>query len=87
MSRMAAGKKHRATQAPSLADVLPALLASALERQDDLVLTCEIDPGTGRKTLHVMTGNLISGCMLNKLKTLIETYPEDGSTIRSEEWA
>jgi hypothetical protein len=86
MCRMAAGKKHRAQRPISLADALPDLLASALEKQDDLVLTCEIDPDTGEKTLHVMTGKLISGCMLNKLKTLIEVYPEDGGTIRSEEW-
>jgi len=83
---MAAAKKHPGKRSIRLADAIPALLASALEKQDDLIVTCETNPDTGRKTLHVMTGKLISGCMLNKLKTLIETYPEDGGTIRSGRW-
>ena len=65
---MAAVKKHPGKRSIRLADAIPALLASALEKQDDLIVTCEINPDTGRKTLHVMTGKLISGCMLNKQK-------------------
>jgi len=83
---MAAVKKHRGKRSIPLTEAIPELLASALEKQDDLIVTCETNPDTGRKTLHVMTGKLISTCMLNKLKTLIETYPEDGGTIRSGKW-
>ena len=60
MCRMAAVKKHRGKRSGPLADAIPGLLASALEKEDDLILTCETDPETGRKTLHVMTGRLIS---------------------------
>jgi hypothetical protein len=83
---MAAAKKRRGTRASSLADALPELLVSALAREDDLILTCETDPESGRKTLHVMTGKLVSACMLNRLKGRIEAYPEDGCTIVSGRW-
>jgi hypothetical protein len=83
---MAAVKKERRTRQIPLSDTLPDLLAAALQKQDDLIIAWETDPGTGRKTLHAMTGHLISTCMLNKLITMIETFPEDGGSIRSEQW-
>jgi hypothetical protein len=51
-----------------------------------MIITCETDPESGRKTLHVMTGKLVSACMLNRLRGRIEAYPEDGSTILSGKW-
>ena len=83
---MAAAKKRRGRQSPTLADAIPELLVSALEKEDDLIVTCETDPDTGKKTLHVMTGKLVSTCMLNKLKARIAAYPEDGSMIVSGKW-
>ena len=46
---------------------------SALAREDDLIITSGTDPDSGEKVLHVMTGKLVSACMLNKLKGRIET--------------
>jgi len=83
---MVAVKKHQGKRSIPLADAIPELLASALENEDDLIITCEKDPETGGKMLHIMTGKLVSTCMLSKLKTLIETFPEDGGTIRSGKW-
>jgi len=82
---MGAVKKRRVKKS-SLKDTLPELIASALAREDDLIITCEMDTDSGRKTLHVMTGKLVSTCMLNKLKARIVTYPEDGCTLVSGTW-
>ena len=62
------------------------LLVSALKNEDDLIVTCETDPDNGKKTLHVMTGKLVSACMLNKLRARITAYPEDGNVILSGIW-
>jgi hypothetical protein len=83
---MAAAKKRRGMRSPSLAAVIPDLLVSALGREDDVIITCETNPDTGHKTLHFMTGKLVSACMLNKLRGRIEAYPEDGGTIISGTW-
>jgi len=73
------------TATPLLKD-LPELLESTLAREDDLIITYETDPESGRKTLHVITGKLVSACMLNRLRGRIEAYPEDGSRILSVKW-
>jgi hypothetical protein len=88
---MTAVKKRRGTRvlsltATSLIKDLPELLDSALAREDDLIITYETDPESGRKTLHVITGKLVSACMLNRLRSRIEAYPEDGSRILSGKW-
>jgi hypothetical protein len=81
---MAAAKKTKAVQ--SLNDAIPGLIAAALARDDDVLLTSETDPGSGRKTLHVMTGKLVTACMFNRLRNRIEAFPEDGGTIVSGKW-
>lgn len=79
---MVAAKKRRSTR-PDLTAILPELLASTLAREEDLIITWETDPGSGQKTLHVMTGDLVSACMISRLKTRIEAFPEDGGRIIS----
>jgi hypothetical protein len=83
---MAAVKKRGGRRSSFPADAIPELLASTLAREDDLIVTCETDPDSGHRTLHVITGKLVSACMLNKLKARITAYPEDGGTIVSGRW-
>jgi hypothetical protein len=83
---MAAVKKRGGWRSSFPADAIPELLASALAREDDLILTCETDHDSGQKTLHVITGKLVSPCMLNKLRARIGAYPEDGRMILLRRW-
>ncbi len=66
-------------------DSVQALVAEALGREDDVIITSETDSATLRKTIHVMTGRLVGTCMLNRLLTRIRTFPEDGDRVVSLE--
>jgi len=83
---MAAAKKRNMRRSPFPQGTIPDLVASALVREDDIIITGETDPETGRKILHVITGKLVTPCMLNKLKGQVEAYPEDGGAIVSGQW-
>ena len=76
---MAAAKKRRGIRSPSLAAMIPDLLVSALGREDDVIITCETDPGTGHKTLHFMSGKLVGTCMLNRLKARMKRTRRTGA--------
>jgi hypothetical protein len=43
--------------------LIPELLAKALARHDDVILTCETDPETGAKKIPILSGKFISSCM------------------------
>ncbi len=57
------------------------MLARALEKKEDFILTCETDPDTGTQHLYVMTGRFVSDCMLKKLIGQAESQREEGSTL------
>jgi hypothetical protein len=67
-------------------DLLPELLVKALARQDDFIVTFEIDPDTSSKKLHIITGKFITGCMLRKLQGQAESQRDEGSTITTRKW-
>jgi len=65
-------KKHRVRTKTSSINTLPEMLVSALANHEDFVVTCETDPDTKKKSLYVMTGDLITPDMLAILKQQIE---------------
>ena len=79
-------KKHRVRTKTSLTDTLPEMLVSALANHEDLVVTCETDPETKKKSLYVMTGNLITPEILALIRQQIEHRKEEGSTIITRDW-
>ncbi len=79
-------KKHRVRTKTSLTDTLPEMLVSALANHEDFVVTCETDPETKKKSLYVMTGNLITPEILALIRQQIEHKKEEGSTIITRDW-
>lgn len=83
-----AQKKQRLRRSDSqLFDTLTQVLSSALSIQDDFIVTYETDADNEeRKEIHVMTGKLISPCMLGTLKNRVELQESDGSKRLTMEW-
>ncbi len=79
-------KKHRVRTKKSLIDTLPEMLVSALANHEDFVVTCETDAETKKKSLYVMTGDLITPDMLATFKQQIERKKEEGNTIITRDW-
>jgi hypothetical protein len=79
-------KKHRLRTKKSLIDTLPEMVISALANHEDFVVTYEIDLETKKKSLYVMTGDLITPDMLATLKQQIECKKEEGNSIITRDW-
>jgi len=62
------------------------MLAAALAQQDDLILTFETEPDTGRRSVHVLTGRFVTECMLRKLIGQAESQRDEGSMIVTQAW-
>jgi hypothetical protein len=80
-------KKRTRKQQEPLIDLLPGLLVKALVSGDDFIMTCETDPDTEKKQIHVFTGRFVSDCMLRKLQGKAEAQADEGSTITTRDWA
>jgi hypothetical protein len=76
-------KKRRVTR---VIDLLPGLLVKALARHDDFIVTCETDPDTAAKKIHILSGKFVTPCMLRKLMGKAESQRDEGSTIISRKW-
>lgn len=85
-SDMTLVKKHRLQTKKTLIDTLPEMVVSALANHEDFVVTYETDPKTRKKSLYVMTGNLITAEMLDALKKQIARQKEEGSTVITRDW-
>jgi hypothetical protein len=48
-------------------DLLPELLVRALANHDDFIVTCETDPDTEKKMIHLISGKFVTPCMPRKL--------------------
>jgi hypothetical protein len=83
-----AQKKQRKTGSDiQLFDTLTQVLSSALSKQDDFIVTYETDADDEeRQEIHVMTGKLISPCMLGTLKNRVDLQESDGSKRLTMEW-
>jgi hypothetical protein len=67
-------------------DLLPEVLVTALARHDDFIVTCETDPDTGAKKIHILSGKFVSPCMLRKLIGQAESQRDEGSVVISRKW-
>jgi hypothetical protein len=81
-------KRPQKTKKPEkpLPETLSEVLASALTRQDDVILTYELNTDEDTWKIHVMTGKLISPCMLGTLKNRVELQEKEGSAIITRDW-
>ena len=86
-SRMPRNKKRTKKRPEPLIDLLPGLLVKALVCGDDFIMTCETDPDTEKKKIHVITGKFISDCMLQKLLGKAEAQRDEGSSVTTRDWA
>lgn len=78
---MASQERGRAKKRRSVEDVLPGMLARALEKREDLILTFETDPDSGAEHVYAMTGQFVSECMLRKLIGKAESQRDEGSVL------
>jgi hypothetical protein len=67
-------------------DLLPELLEKALARHDDFIVTCETDPCTAKKMIHIISGKFVTPCMLRKLLGQAESQRDEGSSVISRRW-
>ena len=79
--RAAAGKPDR-----PVIDLLPELLDRALARRDDFIVTCETDPDTEKKTIHIISGRFVTPCMLRKLIGQVASQQDEGGILISRKW-
>jgi len=75
---MAGTKKSRKKPAGVLEETLRDALITAYKQQDDFILTYEISNEEDR-IVHVMTGRLITPCMLGTLSNRCELSEQEGS--------
>jgi hypothetical protein len=85
-SRMPERKTRKKRPVKPVIDLLPELLVNALARHDDFIVTCETDPGTGKKMIHIISGKFVTPCMLRKLLGQAEAQRDEGSSVVSREW-
>jgi len=67
-------------------DLLPGLLVRALARHDDFIVTCETDPDTEKKKIHILSGKFVTSCMLRKLLGQAEAQLDEGAFVVSRKW-
>ena len=67
-------------------DLLPGLLVRALARHDDFIVTCETDPDTEKKKIHILSGKFVTPCMLRKLLGQAEAQLDEGAFVVSRKW-
>ncbi len=69
-----------------LEEILPGMAVSALAHGRDFILCYGMDEETGRKTVHVMTGEFVTPCMLRKLIGRAEAQKDEGSSRVCRPW-
>jgi len=71
--------------------MIAGMLSDALKNHDDFILTWEPRPGEEvapetKQEIHIMTGDLITSCRLNNLKSRVLLYEDEGARIVSRVW-
>ena len=80
-------KQHRRKTGNQFIETLQKILSSAVMNQDDFIITYETNPDDeDRKDIHVLTGKLISPCMLGTLKNRVDLQENEGSKRLTMEW-
>lgn len=85
-SRMPERKIRKKRRVKPVIDLLPELLVKALARHDDFIVTCETDPDTGKKKIHIISGKFVTPCMLRKLMGQAISQRDEGGRIVSRKW-
>jgi hypothetical protein len=85
-SRMPERMSRKKRPVKPVIDLLPELLVRALARHDDFIVTCETDPDTGKKQIHILSGKFITSCMLRKLMGHAEAQRDEGASVVSRKW-
>lgn len=80
---MTSQERGRARKRRPVEEVLPEMLARALDTREDLILTFETDPDSGAEHVYAMTGQFVSECMLRKLIGKAESQRDEGSVLFS----
>jgi hypothetical protein len=84
-------KKRRKKTGSLTVRAITGMLSAALKNHDDFILTWEprpgeeVAPGT-KQEIHIMTGNLITFCRLNNLKSRVLLYEDEGAQLVSRVW-
>ncbi|AGB03023.1 hypothetical protein [Methanoregula formicica] len=78
---MASQERGGAKKRRPVEEVLPGMLARALDKREDLILTFETDPDSGAERMYAMTGQFVSECMLRKLIGKAESQRDEGSVL------
>jgi hypothetical protein len=95
VSKMAPKKSPQKRQSKKTGSLTPGaiirMLSAALKNHDDFILTWEPHPGEEvapetKREIHIMTGNLITSCRLNNLKSRVLLYEDEGARIVSLVW-
>ena len=73
-----AGKKSRKKPERRPDETLAEIFMTALKKQDDFIMTFETGE-EGKQTMHVMSGKLITPCMLGTLTNRCELPESEGS--------
>ena len=79
-------KTRKKSPVKPVIDLLPELLVNALARHDDFIVTCEMDPDTEKKMIHIISGKFVTPCMLRKLLGQAEAQRDEGSSVVSRTW-
>ena len=84
-------KKRRKTTGSLTIETIAGMLSDAIKNHDDFILTWEPHPGEDvapdtQQEIHIMTGNLITSCRLNNLKSRVLMYEDEGARIMSCVW-
>lgn len=83
---MAPPKKRGGRRKRPLIDTLPELLVTSLAGNRDFILAFETDEETGKRTVHVLTGQFFSPCMLRKVIGQAESQKDCGGSVLSRRW-
>jgi len=79
-------KSRRVNTKEQVIAIVTEILSSALDNDDDLILTYETYPDSDKRDLHVLTGKLIFPCMLGTLKNKAVIHEKEGSRRVTMRW-
>jgi hypothetical protein len=72
-------KTRRKNDEKPFHEAITDLLFSSMANHEDFVLTYEVNPTTGKKEIHVMSGKLISPELVATLKDHVAQQFDEGS--------
>jgi hypothetical protein len=63
------------------------MLTTALKESQDFIVTFEPKAGDDKKRdIHILTGNLITSCMLGNLMRRARLFEDEGAMVVTWEW-